>query len=552
MAEQHDDPAMEVRLSEYLVAELRRAEADYPHLELAGSPVARRRPLGRVALFAVVAALVVLFAGALVVPRLVGPSIGGPAAITMGDDGLPLTIDGEPVRRLDDTASWVTGRPDDLVGGTLLLNTGPCLAGTARAKLGCGEDWTLVSGTPDDPRTKVTLSVTPDATPGFVRTSGALTVIRIGSPSTVDEVIEVARVVWRQPTKGPIPDNATPPEGGMINEALVPDFVPMVGPDGLTIVGYVPKRYAIGAPDITPGTPSNPPQALPVPVYGEDLVTLVGHDVPDVGFVALGATETPSPREVSEAPATEASMTAAPVSVAPSGVPEATAPLPATPNPAEPGPALDCGSIDPVACARAVDLARSVDQGEVVNPSRVVVGDTCPPESMCDRKYPFDSYVVFVTAGADTTGWITFEATGLADQPTAAARVQGNLPAFMASLVAASTASTNVFRFDVMNRSSKPIVVAATSDTGAARPGFLPGQQGSVYVELGSRSSLVVVQLLGPGCTRFASVSYSVGYGDTVLIDDDPTGQGLVLSFDPGMFTAPVPLPVNAVRCPGG
>ena len=548
MADPHDDPAMETRLSEYLAGELRRAEDDYPRMHLVRRSAARRRPLTRVALFAVVAALVVLFAGALVVPRLVGPSIGGPAAVTMGDDGLPTSIGGEPVRRLDDTASWVTGRSDDLVGGTLLLNTGPCLEGTARAKLGCGEDWTLVSGTPNDPRTKVTLSVTPDATPGFVRTSGALTVIRIGSPSTVDEVIEVARVVWRQPTKGPIPDNATPAEGGMMNEALVPDFVPMVDRDGVTIAGYVPKRYAIGAPDITPGTPSDPPQALPVPVYGEDLVTLVGHDVPGVGFVALGATETPSPFDVSEAPAT-----AAPVSVSPSGVPEATAPLPATPNPAEPGPALDCGNIDPVACARAVDLARSVDQGEIAaGTSRVVVGDTCPPESMCDRKYPFDSYVVFVTAGADTTGWITFEATGLADQPTAAARVQGDLPAFMASRVAASTASTNVFRFDVMNRSSKPIVVAATSDAGAARPGFLPGQEGSVYVELGSRSSLVDVQLLGPACTRFASVSYSVGYGETVLTDDDPTGQGLILSFDPGMFTAPVPLPVNAVRCPGG
>ena len=67
MADPHDDPAMETRLSEYLAGELRRAEDDYPRMHLVRRSAARRRPLTRVALFAVVAALVVLFAGALVV-----------------------------------------------------------------------------------------------------------------------------------------------------------------------------------------------------------------------------------------------------------------------------------------------------------------------------------------------------------------------------------------------------------------------------------------------------------------------------------------------------
>ena len=43
---------------------------------------------------------------------------------------------------------------------------------------------------------------------------------------------------------------------------------------------------------------------------------------------------------------------------------------------------------------------------------------------MCDRRYPFDSLVVFVTAGADTTGWYTFEVTGReVDMPTEATRL---------------------------------------------------------------------------------------------------------------------------------
>jgi hypothetical protein len=47
-------------------------------------------------------------------------------------------------------------------------------------------------------------------------------------------------------------------------------------------------------------------------------------------------------------------------------------------------------------------------------------------------------------------------------------------------------------------------------------------------------------------------VSYSLGFGERLLVDDDATGQGLVLSYDPGLFVAPQPLPVNDVRCTGG
>jgi hypothetical protein len=552
MADRHDDPALEARLREYLAGELRRAEDDYPRpgVVRARTTVRGRRPLG----FALVAVAVLVLAGALVLPRVVGPSVGGPPAITMGDDGLPLTIDGEPVRRLDDLDSYVTDR-DYLVGGTLVLTSGERCAGTDRAMRVCDLTWALTAGPAGGPTTVVALDGAA-AAPGFVETSGALTVIRVGDPSPIDGVLTVTSIAWRQPTKGPIPENATPPEGGMTNDALVPDFVPHWAADGVTIAGYIPKRYLVGPFDPEPGTPANPPQDLPIPVYGEDLVTLVGHSVPGVGFVALGATETPSPFDVSVTPATEV-----PVMVAPSGSPGS-----ATSAPQVADAALDCGRIDFFACARAVDLARALDlarpEGEVetVGATRIVVDDTCTPASgaeqmtACDRFYPFEAYVVFVTAGADTTGWIPFQVTGLdASRPTAATRFQGNLPAFMANRVAASSASAFVLRFDVMNRSSRSIVVSFASDAGADMPGFLPGEQGTVYAPLRTRTSVAGVELLAhPSCRFFAGASISMGYGELLLVDDDPAGTGLTLSFDPGLFVTPQPLPVNGVHCPGG
>src|SRR5450759_2353177 len=98
---------------------------------------------------------------------------------------------------------------------------------------------------------------------------GALTVLRVGAPSPVSGVLVVDAVDWRQPTKGRIPEEAVPPQGGAMNEALVPDFVGVWGSDGVTIAGYMPKRYVLdGAGTTAGGSPSNPPQDLPIPVYG--------------------------------------------------------------------------------------------------------------------------------------------------------------------------------------------------------------------------------------------------------------------------------------------
>jgi hypothetical protein len=158
-----------------------------------------------------------------------------------------------------------------------------------------------------------------------------------------------------------------------------------------------------------------------MPVYGEDLATVVGHMLPGVGFVATGSTG------VSSAP----TPMVAPASVAPSPpVPAAPASASAAPSEVLPPSIVDCGRNSSTACAQAVVLARAGHEAEVAGATRIVVDDTCPPSVMCDRLYPFDSVVVFVTAGADTTGWYAFHIVGLEyDAPTKAEPWPGDLPA---------------------------------------------------------------------------------------------------------------------------
>lgn len=90
----------------------------------------------------------------------------------------------------------------------------------------------------------------------------------------------------------------------------------------------------------------------------------------------------------------------------------------------------DCGRIPPAPCARAIDVARAGNEADLIGTTRIVVDDTCSPDSMCDRKFPFDAIVVFVTVVGDTTGWYAFRVFGLDGKvPTDAERWQGEIPA---------------------------------------------------------------------------------------------------------------------------
>ncbi len=417
MADAPSGPGVEAWLGDFLAGELRQAELDYPHLPRRERRVGRRDiPFRRTAPLAVALATAGLAALALVVigPRLIDRESTGTGAIELDTDGVPLAIGGQPVARGDEIADRLSSG-SFLAGGTLVLDTSPCLSRSERAQLGCPEGWTLVAGPVENPSAVFALDGAPIA-PGFVRTSGARTVALVhgradAAGSVSGGILVVESIVWRQPTKGPIPENANPPQGGQINDAFVPDFVSAWAGDGVTIAGYVPKRFLLRGGDLSPGSPSDPPQAEPAPVYADDLKALVGHMVPGVGFVALGSSAGPASASISVA-----------ASVGPS-------PTPAPRASAAPGVLVDCGRISPEACATAIDLVRAGHEAEVAAATRIVMDDTCPPMVICDRRYPFDSIVVFVTAGGETTGWYAFSVVGLVPNiPTTVEPWVGEIP----------------------------------------------------------------------------------------------------------------------------
>jgi hypothetical protein len=292
MVDRSASSRVDVRLHDYLAAELRRAELDYPRLpRRSATRLTNGMPVG-------LALVAIALLGALVLLRPFTPapnSVGGPRP---GSDGLPLAIGGESVLRGDAiTARLQAGGTDlyFLAGGRLVLRTESCSVPSpapGEASATCPADWWLEDVSGSNPSFRLVRGAD-GAT--FVQTSGALTVFRVASAQDVtycgsicEGELFVEDVLWRQPTKGPIPPDAAPPQGGAINEALVPDFVSAYGQDGVTIAGYVPKALLLHSGSV-PGTPDNPPQDQPLPVYGEDLTTLVGHMVAGKGFVPLSS-----------------------------------------------------------------------------------------------------------------------------------------------------------------------------------------------------------------------------------------------------------------------
>lgn len=296
MVDRSASSRVEARLHDYLAAELRRAELDYPRLpRRSATRLTNGVPVG-------LALVAVALLTALVLLRPFTPapnSVGGPR---LGSDGLPLSISDEPVLRGDEIGARLQAGGTDLsflAGGRLVLRTEMCSfpsPAPGEASGHCPQDWWLEDVSGPEPSFRL---ITVAGGASFVQTSGALTVFRVAPAADVTRCgvicegeLLVEDVLWRQPTKGPIPPDAAPPEGGAIDEALVPDFVSAYGQDGVTIAGYVPKELLLHSGSV-PGTPDNPPQDQPLPVYAEDLTTLVGHMVAEVGFVPLSSESAP-------------------------------------------------------------------------------------------------------------------------------------------------------------------------------------------------------------------------------------------------------------------
>jgi hypothetical protein len=103
-----------------------------------------------------------------------------------------------------------------------------------------------------------------------------------------------------------------------------------------------------------------------------------------------------------------------------------------------PGVMADCGRIGRVACEAAIALARTGNEADIGGTTLVVVDDVCAPGLLCDRQFPFDAIVVFVTAGGDTTGWYAFDVSGAGDLPTKAERWEDEIPAHIVDRIRAA------------------------------------------------------------------------------------------------------------------
>ena len=304
----HELDDIDPRLGRFFASEVVRAEADVRARPFRTRDRRLQVPVMTFTLIAAVLGIVVIGSSFLI--RSTGPG-GSP----LGVDGIPTAIDGEAVLRGDAIAARLAGPGDGeafLAGGFVVFTPTRC------RELACDAGWSLEtdaagSGEPGFPLMTMAGGAI------IVPTTGAATVFRVDvavdvaadatrcDPSCPDTLL-VRATVWRQPTKGPVPDEATPPDGGDTNLALVPDFVAYSGRTSETVIGYIAKGDLFGPFGTAPGSLTDPPQDPPIAVYAEDLVTVIGHDVPGVGFIAAGATIPPAPSLALGEPSVAASM----------------------------------------------------------------------------------------------------------------------------------------------------------------------------------------------------------------------------------------------------
>jgi hypothetical protein len=101
-------------------------------------------------------------------------------------------------------------------------------------------------------------------------------------PGTMAVVLATVLLISSACSLGASRGTMPPPDAnGEVDPSAVPDFIAYVGRTD-RIIGWVPKSYLL-----EPGQHCRVPQC-PIPVYADDLVTLIGHDVPGRGFVPLG------------------------------------------------------------------------------------------------------------------------------------------------------------------------------------------------------------------------------------------------------------------------
>lgn len=110
-------------------------------------------------------------------------------------------------------------------------------------------------------------------------------------------------------------------------------------------------------------------------------------------------------------------------------------------------------------------------------------------------------------------------------------------------------------RLDISNRADVAVVVSVASDTTARMQGFLPGEQGTMTIPLGSTENGIGVEILRAiDCSYLVegTQSFPSDASFTLIIDGGPDRGSGVLTVEQEVAGAPLGLPQNALRCSGG
>ena len=115
--------------------------------------------------------------------------------------------------------------------------------------------------------------------------------------------------------------------------------------------------------------------------------------------------------------------------------------------------------------------------------------------------------------------------------------------------------SQTAFRFDVDNRSEVAIVVSVVSDTNGLMQGFIPGEQGTITIPLGSPNNGIGVEILRAlDCTYLVegTQTFPTPVPFTLIVDGGPDPGSGVLTVEREVAPDMLPRPQNGFRCPGG
>jgi hypothetical protein len=83
-----------------------------------------------------------------------------------------------------------------------------------------------------------------------------------------------------------------------------------------------------------------------------------------------------------------------------------------------------------------VALVQETHPDEVRDASRILVVDTCPPRSLCDRQFLYEAVVLVVPGDGDTARALPLRVFGHQGQPLRIEAWSGPLPDHVASLLA--------------------------------------------------------------------------------------------------------------------